>query len=159
MMENDHSIRNHIVALLRGGQAYDTFEEIAGVFAPAQRSIVPDSAEHSAWQILEHIRIAQRDILDFIRNEDGSYVIKRWPEDYWPIEPAPPDENAWDASVAAILTDRSTLEQLVLDPGRDLVTVFPWGDGQTLLREALLVADHSSYHLGQLVILFGLFST
>ena len=146
------SLRDHVLALLRGGQAYETFEAIVGGFPPSLRGVVAPHAEHSAWQILEHMRIAQRDILDFSRNENGMYVELKWPEDYWPATAAPPADNGWDAAIEAFLADRAALEALVLDPRKDLFAPFPWGDGQTLLREALLAADHASYHLGQIVI-------
>jgi hypothetical protein len=151
-MEELQSLREHMVQMLRGGQAFDTFESIVGGVPADHRGTVPPGAEHSAWQILEHIRIAQRDILDFIRNEDGSYRKMNWPEDYWPKSAAPPDGGAWDRSVAAILADRQTIGALVLDEKSDLFTPFPWGKGQTLLREALLAAEHAAYHLGQVVV-------
>lgn len=151
-MDTMTSLRDHVVRLLRGGQAYDTFDAIVGEFSPDLRGVVPPGAERSAWEILEHLRLSLRDILDFSRNEDGSYVEQPWPEGYWPSTSAPPDAGAWDATVAAFLDDRAALEALVQDSAQDLFRPFPWGDGQTLLREALLAADHASYHLGQLVI-------
>ncbi|HLV81206.1 MAG TPA: DinB family protein [Chthonomonadaceae bacterium] len=155
-MDHLQSLREHIVRLLEGGQAYETFSEIAASFAADQRGIVPPGVEHSAWQIVEHLRIAQRDILDFSRNENGTYAELNWPDDYWPATPAPPDDKAWENTVRAFLADRKELETHVLNPRNDLFAPFPWGDGQTLLREALLAADHASYHLGQLVIVRGL---
>ncbi|HZT41563.1 MAG TPA: DinB family protein [Chthonomonadaceae bacterium] len=151
-MENLHSLREHVVRLLEGGQAYDTFSDIVAEFSADQRYVVPPGAEYSAWQILEHLRIALRDILDFSRNENGTYVELNWPQDYWPATPAPPDVRGWDSTINAFLADRKALEALVLDPKKDLFAPFPWGAGQTLLREALLAADHASYHLGQLVM-------
>lgn len=151
-MEPLQSLREHIVRLLNGGQAYDTFEDIVAEIPADQRGVIPSGAEHSAWQILEHIRIALRDILDFSQNENGTYVEKSWPQDYWPATPAPPKEGGWENTIQAFLADRKSLESLIMDPKRDLFAPFPWGDGQTLLREALLAADHASYHLGQLVI-------
>lgn len=151
-MDEMQQLREHVVKNLRGGMAYDTFEEIVGEFKPGERGIVPAGAGHSAWQILEHMRISQRDILDFSRNENGDYEEKNWPEDYWSKEPSPPDPDAWDRSVAQFQDDLKAFEALVQDPGRDLFARFPWGDGQSLLREALMTADHAGYHLGQLVI-------
>src|SRR5690349_12047058 len=107
--------------MLRGGQAYDTFEEIVGDFPADKRAVVPPGGEHSAWQILEHMRIAQRDILDFIRNEDGSYREKKWPDEYWPASAAPP-ADAWSKTVAAYQADRQAIEALVLDAQSDLFT-------------------------------------
>ena len=140
-------LREHVVALLRGGQAYETFEQIVPEFTPEQRGLVPPGAENSAWQILEHMRVCLRDILDFSQNED---YIEPPMEDYWPSSPLPSPE-AWDKSVRAYLADIAEMERLVLDESRDLYEPFPWGDGQTLLREALVAADHAAYHLGQLV--------
>lgn len=152
-MDNLQSLREHVAAVLRGGQAYDTFEAIIADFPPDQRGVVPAGAEHSAWQILEHMRIAQHDILDFIRNEDGSYKELRWPDEYWPSSASPPEVAAWTRSVEAYLVDRHAIQALVLDEKSDLFAVFTWGSGQTLLREALLSAEHAAYHLGQIVIL------
>jgi hypothetical protein len=155
MAEEPHpdSLRRHVLALLRGGQAYDPFEEIVASFGPDERGIVPPGADRSAWQILEHMRIALRDILDFSRARRGQYLEIRWPDDYWPREAAPPEADSWDHSVESYLVLRGELERLVSDPDRDLFEPVPAGDGQTLLREALLAADHASYHLGQLVAL------
>src|SRR5205085_4783464 len=130
---------------------YDTFEAIIADFPSHLRGFAPSGSEHSAWQILEHMRIAQRDILDFIRNTDGTYKELRWPEDYWPKSASPPDENSWSKSIATIRADRNAIEALVLDEKTDLFAPFPWGDGQTLLREALLSSEHAAYHLGQIV--------
>jgi hypothetical protein len=106
---------------------------------------------HSPWQLVEHIRITQRDILDFSTNADGHYHALDWPAGYWPAAAAPPTTVAWDKTVKAILDDRAAMERLVSDASNDLFAPFPWGSGQTLLREALLMADHTSYHVGQLV--------
>lgn len=149
-MDEMQELRDHVVKNLRGGQAYETFEEITGEFAPDQRGVVPAGAGHSAWQILEHMRITQRDILDFSDNENGTYKELKWPEEYWPKEASPADDRAWDRSVRQYLDDQAALARLVME--RDLFKPFPWGEGQTLLREALMVADHAGYHLGQLVI-------
>lgn len=106
-------------------------------------------APHTAWQLLEHLRIAQEDILDFSRN--GAYQEKKFPDDYWPETAAPPNESAWDESTAAFRKDLKAMEKLVAE--EDLMARIPHGTGQTLLREALLVADHNAYHLGQLMFL------
>ena len=102
---------------------------------------------------MEHLRLAQDDILRFSRNTDGSYEELEWPDDYWPKAKAPRDDAEWEASLAAFRADRKAMEAVVADPAQDLFAPFPWGDGQTLLREAMLVADHTAYHLGQLVLL------
>jgi hypothetical protein len=106
---------------------------------------------HTAWMLLEHMRLAQWDILDFSR--DSKHVSPPWPEGYWPASATPPDEEAWTASKSAFKKDLRTMERLVSDRRVDLYAPIPWGDGQTILREALLLADHNAYHLGQLVML------
>lgn len=111
----------------------------------------PKGAAHTAWQLLEHLRIAQNDILEFSR--DPKYVSPKWPEGYWPKEIAPPTSEAWDDTIAAFEKDHQAFGKLISDPAQDLLAKFPHGDGQTLLREALLIIDHNSYHVGQLVML------
>ena len=110
----------------------------------------PKGAEHSPWQLLEHLRIAQWDILEFSR--DAKHKSPEWPEEYWPKSPAPPDDKAWDKSVRAFRKALKALSELVSDEKTDLFAKIPHGDGQTILREALLTADHNAYHIGQLVL-------
>ena len=153
MMDKMDSVREHVIGLIRGGQAYDTVDDIVGSFPPALRGLVPAGAERSAWQILSHMSITLADILGFTRSPKGQYVELNWPDDYWLKEAEPPGGAAWDETVSKYLADRSAIEELVDDPNRDMFAPVPAGDGQTLLREALLVADHQSYHLGQLVVL------
>lgn len=129
--------------------AHLTFDEAVTGFPAELRGRKPDGAPHTPWQLLEHLRIAQWDILDFSRNP--KYQEMKWPEDYWPKTAAPPDAEAWDKSVEQFRQDLDTLVDLISDPAADLTARLPHGSGQTLLREALLVADHNSYHLGQLV--------
>ena len=145
-------LRAHVLELLQGGQAHTTFEDAVADLPAVQRGVTPAGAPHSAWQLVEHIRITQHDILRFSTNVDGKYASPAWPEGYWPAEAAPPTRVAWDQSVKAVLDDRAAMERLVSDFSTDLMAPFPWGSGQTVLREALLVADHTSYHVGQLVI-------
>lgn len=140
-----------LAALLQGGQAHAGFDAAVKNMPLSLQAVVPDRLPYSAWQILEHLRIAQRDILDFCTNADGAgYTHLEWPAAYWPTHPSPPNEGAWDACVAAIVADRAHFQSLLNDG--DLVTPFPWGDGQNLLREALLIADHAAYHVGELVV-------
>jgi DinB family protein len=105
---------------------------------------------HTPWRLVEHLRIAQRDILEFTRNP--RHVSPPWPEGYWPVGDAPPDDAAWNRSVAGFRADLQAMQDLVADPATDLFAPLPHGEGQTVLREALLVADHNAYHLGQMVV-------
>jgi len=146
---NDESLRKHLVALLDGGHAYATFDKIIANFPPQLRGEVPQGLPHSAWMLLEHLRLAQGDILDFSRNP--KYVTPKWPDDYWPKSPFPPSAAAWDKGVKSFQDDLSAMKKLVSDPKTDLFANIPWGDGQTILREALLTADHNAHHLGQMI--------
>ncbi len=145
------AIREQLIAALKGGQAHVDFEGAVKNFPLELRGMKPAGAPHTAWQLLEHLRIAQADILEFSR--DAKYVAKRWPDDYWPATEAPPSPEAWEESIAAFEQDLKEFSELVADPKQDLSKPFAWGEGQTLLREALLVIDHNGYHLGQLVML------
>jgi hypothetical protein len=146
-------IRKQLIALLRGGQAHTTFDEAVRDFPVKLRGQIPQNLPYSAWQLLEHLRIAQLDIIHFSAPPTGGYHAMKWPEDYWPKSPEPPSENSWDQSVAAIHADLKRFEAIIEDPSADLYKPFRWGDGQNLLREALLLADHNAYHLGELVVL------
>ena len=146
----DAALRKHVVEVLTGGHAHATFEQAVKNLPVELRGKVPKGGEHSPWQLLEHLRLAQWDILDFSRN--AKYQALKWPDDYWPREKAPADEKAWDKSVRAFRKDLKEMCALVEDPKTDLFAKIPHGDGQTILREALLVADHNAYHVGQLVL-------
>ena len=146
-------IRKQLTALLRGGQAHATFDEAVKDFPAKHRGTVPANLPYSAWQLLEHMRIALHDILDFSAPPTGGYQHIAWPDGYWPKSPAPPTPHAWDATIAAIRQDLETFEALITRPQADLYKPFRWGEGQNLLREALLIADHNAYHLGQLVVI------
>ena len=142
-------LRKHVADLLRMKGAHVNLEAAVSGFPAALRGIKPKGAPHSAWQLLEHIRIAQEDILDFCRNPN--YREKKFPDDYWPATEAPPDEQAWEKSIQQFQQDLKEMQDLVADTKLDLLAPIAHGKGQTLLREALLVADHNAYHLGQLV--------
>ena len=144
------SLREHLLYLLRGGGAHLGFDKAVADIPPELRGRTVASVPHSPWRLLEHLRIAQWDILEFTRNPQ--HVSPPWPEGYWPAGDAPPDDAAWDRSVAAFRADLKAMQDLVADPATDLFTPLPHGEGQTVLREALLVADHNAYHLGQLVV-------
>jgi hypothetical protein len=145
-------LRAHVLELLRGGHAHATFDDAVADLAVAERGAQPKGVPHTAWQLVEHIRITQDDILRFSMNVDGRYQSPEWPAGYWPAGPVPPSAKAWTESLKAVADGRATMERLVADPSNDLLAPFSWGDGQTLLREALLLADHTSYHVGQLIL-------
>ena len=147
---NDAALREHLVNLLTLAQAHATFDQAVKGLPAELRGKAPKGAEHTPWQLLEHLRIAQWDILEFSRNP--KHESPKWPEGYWPQEKAPLDEKAWDRSVRAVKRDLKALCELVRDAKTDLFAKIPHGDGQTILREAMLVADHNAYHVGQLVL-------
>ncbi|MGD0912455.1 MAG: DinB family protein [Terracidiphilus sp.] len=148
--DRDASLREHLLKLLTAEQAHAGFEAAIKNLPAELRGKRPAGADHSAWELLEHLRIAQEDILDFSRNP--KYKALDWPSGYWPATPAPPDEKAWDRSVRAFRKDLKAFCALISDPATDLYARIPHGDGQTILREALLIADHNAYHVGQLVL-------
>ena len=145
------ALRSEFVDFLESGHAHATFDAAVRDLPPELRGKKARGAPHTAWQLLEHMRIAQWDILEFSRNP--KHVSPVWPDGYWPPTPAPRDDAAWDKSVRRFRADRKAMQKLVSDPAVDLLKPFPYGEGQTLLREALLVADHNAYHIGQLVTL------
>jgi hypothetical protein len=145
----NHALRQHLVELLKGGHAHATFEDAVKSLPPKLRGAKPENFPHSPWMLLEHIRIAQWDILEFSRN--AKHKSPKWPEGYWPKTAEPPSGEAWSESVAQVERDSKAMQDLVSDPNTDLFAKIPGGDGQTVLREALLVADHNAYHVAQLV--------
>ena len=147
----DKALRDHLIYLLKGGGAHAKFEDVVGDFPAKIRGKRVPGLPYSAWMLLEHMRIAQRDILEFSRN--AKYVASAWPDEYWPKQDAPPKPGAWTESLRAFQKDMRAMQALVKNPKTDLYAPLPWGEGQTVLREALLVADHNAYHLGQLVTL------
>ena len=146
-------LRKQLTALLNDGQAHATFDAAVKDLPADLRATVPPNLPYSAWQLLEHLRIAQRDILNFSAPPTGGYHPIQWPADYWPKSPQPPNPQAWDQSIEAVHADRKSFIALIEDPKSDLFKPFRWGDGQNLLREALLIADHTAYHLGELIVL------
>jgi hypothetical protein len=146
----DANLRKHLAALLEGGSAHITFADAIAKFPVERAGVRPAGSPHSAWELLEHLRIAQADILQFSRGKD--YVELKWPDDYWPGSPAPASAREWKDSVDLVENDLKQFIELLNDERRDLYEPFPWGGGQTLVREALLIADHNAYHLGQLML-------
>jgi hypothetical protein len=146
---SDSSLRAQLVKLLDWEDAHVSFDAAVESVPPKLRGAAPAGLPYSPWQLIEHLRITQHDILDFCRNPD--YRELHWPDDYWPRSAAPPKPADWDESIAQFRRDRAALQSLASDPAIDLYGRIPHGSGQTYLRELLLVADHSAYHLGQLV--------
>ena len=144
------ALRKQLIETLKGRGAHADFDSAVAGFPARRAGEKPGGAPHTAWQLLEHMRIAQWDILEFSRN--SKHVSPEWPAGYWPPSAGPASESEWTASVQAFRRDRAEFQRLLRDESRDLDRPFPWGDGQTLLREALLIVDHNSYHLGQLLL-------
>lgn len=149
-MTMDRLLRKQLVWLLRSRDAHLDFDSVLAGWPLKLRGLKPRRAPHTAWQLLEHIRICQWDILDFCRNPNYREMSFA---DYWPKTIAPPTRTAWEKSLRRFRADRKAMERLVANPRINLFARIPWGTGQTILREALLVADHNAYHLGQLVLL------
>ena len=151
MSSSDAPLRAQLARILSWQDAHVGFEKSVEGLASKLRGVRVDGFPHSAWELLEHLRITQHDILDFCVNT--KYEEVTWPDDYWPPTPAPPSDRAWDDSIAAFRADRAALEALAADESIELFAKIPHGSGQTYIRELLLVADHTAYHLGQLVML------
>lgn len=148
---DDRALRDHLLYLLGGGGAHVSFEKSIEGLPSGLRGVKPTNLPFTAWRLLEHLRIAQWDIVEFSVNP--KHVSPEWPDGYWPEGDAPPSDAAWKKSVQQFRRDLKRMEALVADPHTDLYARIPHGDGQTILREALLVADHNAYHLGALVML------
>jgi hypothetical protein len=148
---DDKALRAHLIKLLEGGGAHVKCSEALAGLPEAKRGMRAGNSPHTAWQLLEHLRIAQWDILEFSRN--AKHVSPKFPEGYWPSSEMPPSATAWETSVKAFDRDLREMQELVGNPKTNLFARIPHGDGQTILREALVLADHNSYHLGQLVLL------
>lgn len=144
------ALRQHLIKLLSGGNAHVNFDHAVANFPAELQATRPAGSPHTAWRLLEHMRIAQWDILEFSRNP--KHVSPEFPSGYWPEGDAPPNKQAWAQSVKAFKRDLKEMQELVAKPATDLFARIPHGDGQTVLREALLIADHNAYHLGELVL-------
>lgn len=148
-MNQDQSLREHLLYLLGGGGAHVDFESVVADFPVEKANQKIEHLPYTAWAVLEHMRIAQWDILEFSRKP--THVSPKWPEGYWPADDVAPDETSWGESVEKFRADLKEMQDLVARPETDLYATIQHGDGQTILREALLVADHNAYHLGVLV--------
>jgi uncharacterized damage-inducible protein DinB len=151
MAADDQLLREQLVDSLKKANAHADLFAALKDFPEDLYGKKPKGAPYSAWQLLEHIRIALNDLLVF--STDPNYVVLKWPDDYWPKEVAPNDATAWKSSVKALKADMNAFEKLIRNPESNLYARIPWGDGQTLLREVLVAIDHNSYHVGQLVML------
>ena len=149
-MKHDAAVRQLLAKALAWQDAHVTFDGAIADVPPELRGRQPDNLPYSPWQLLEHLRITQRDILDFCR--DPQYRERTWPDDYWPASSTPPSPAAWDRSIAQFKEDRAALQQMAAEQP-DLEARIPHGSGQTYLRELVLVIDHSAYHVGQIVLL------
>jgi len=146
---NDRALREHVLYLLGEGGAHLSFDDAIKGLPAERRSEKPSGMDHSVWDLVEHIRIAQADILEFSR--DRKHKSPEWPEGYWPANNKPPTTAQWNASIKNVRADLKAMQGLVKNPNTDLFAKIPWGDGQTILREALLIADHNAYHVAQIV--------
>jgi hypothetical protein len=151
MSSEDRVTRKALLEFLKGGNAHASVEDALKEFPASLYTEKPEGAPHTAWQLLEHIRVALHDLLDFSRNP--GYRAPQWPGDYWPKKDAPSSTESWDASVRALKSDLREFEKLLRDPAVNLTAKIPWGEGQNILREILLAGDHTSYHVGQLIML------
>jgi hypothetical protein len=147
--DHEHALRRQLVELLAGGEAHAKFEDVVKNLPAKLRAARPVNFPHSPWMILEHLRLAQWDILEFSRNP--KHVSPPWPSGYWPKTEAPPNAAAWNKSIQQFRRHGKAMQNLVAKRNTDLFAKIPWGDGQTILREALLVADHNAYHGAQMV--------
>jgi hypothetical protein len=150
MAESD-ALRQHLLDLLRGRNAHADFDAVMADFPSRLRGVKPPGAPYTGWQLLEHMRIAQSDILEFSRN--AKHKSPPWPEGYWPKTEAPPSAASWNNSLRSFRADLKAMAKLIADKKTDLFARIPHGSGQTILREALLIGDHNSYHLGQILLL------
>jgi len=155
--DNDTSLREHIVSLLTGGNAHISFDDFVKDFPVEKCGERIEGIPYTAWQVIEHMRIAQWDILEFSR--DAKHVSPKWPKGYWPAVDQVGNESLWNETVEKFRKDLQQMQDLVNDLATDLFAKIPHGSGQTILREALLVADHNANHLGALIVMARLLKT
>lgn len=149
--DNRQELVKTLVDFLRGGHAHATFEDAVNGLPVSLTGAVPEGLPYSIWQIVEHIRIGQWDMLEFSRNPN--HKSPKWPDKYWPEEIAPADDKTWKKSIAQIIDDREAFIGLLKDPANDLYAPFPWGQGQHLLKEAIMLTDHNGYHTGEIIVI------
>lgn len=149
-MSEEAHLREHLLELLHSGGAHAGFEDAVDGLPAHLRGQRAPGLPFSPWRLLEHMRLAQSDILEFSRNAE--HVSPPWPEGYWPESDGPEDAAAWDASVERFISDRNALAAMVRDRKRPLLEPLAWGNGQTLAREVMLAADHTAYHVAQLIV-------
>jgi DinB superfamily len=154
---NDIELRGYLAKVLTWGEAHADWKKALAGLEPVHRGVRPAGSPYSAWELLEHARISQQDILDFSTNPE--YRAREWPASYWPNSPAPPDDAAWEKSAKEFAKGAEEMAKLLNDPRTDLFAKIPHGTGQTMLRQALLLADHNAYHLGQFVLVRRLLGT
>jgi hypothetical protein len=150
-IKDPHSkqLREHLLDLLNGGGAHARFDDAVKDLPEPLRGVPPKGFPHSAWMLVEHLRLAQSDILEFSRS--SKHTSPEWPKGYWPKTEAPPSTASWNRSIQQFRKDLKAMQHLVANPKTELYARIPWGDGQTILREALLLADHNAYHVAQLI--------
>ncbi|MFZ0522764.1 MAG: DinB family protein [Candidatus Acidiferrales bacterium] len=154
---NGKELREYLAKVLTWGEAHADWKQALAGLDPAHRGVRPAGSPYSAWELLEHARISQEDIVDFSTNP--KYRAREWPASYWPNSPAPPDDAAWEQSVKEFAKGTQDMVKLLKDPATDLFAKIPHGTGQTMLRQALLLADHNAYHLGEIVLVRRLLGT
>jgi len=147
--ETIKAVRTIVASALDWQEAHATFDAAMAELPTGLRGKRPDGLPHSVWELVEHIRIAQEDLADFM--EDANYRAMKWPDDYWPASPAPPSEKAWEQSIAVVRRDRDRIKDIAMRTTIDLTAKIPWGSGQTYLRTILVAVDHTAYHVGQVI--------
>ena len=150
MTREDSAIRDHLARVLVWDEAHATYDTAVADLPSALRGRVPQGLPYSPWQLVEHLRITQHDLLEFCHDADSRELA--WPDEYWPTSPVPPSADAWDGSVRRYREDRAALQELARDPAVDLTARIPHGTGQSYLREILLAVDHAAYHIGELIV-------
>ena len=150
-MTNDEVLRDQLLQLLRGGNAHMSLDQAVVDFPPGSMNSYPQDVSYTPWHLLEHIRLSQRDILDFIENPDYEWLP--FPEGYWPKQSEQADQKRWNTTLQGIKDDLGALERIIENPDTDLYSDLPHAKGYNILREVLIVADHNAYHIGEFGIL------